>query len=484
MLPSGSAFHWLLENENTIAGSRGEAETKEADVGKAVTSEPDWVQQFVQQEKEDKKRDQEKDFAQTKARVAKLEERSNELIKRKLSLPGAGEAEDADLLVDVDEQDEAVPTWKRLLLEAEDDSDGTGQEHEDADADDRPKIIYCSRTHSQLSQFVKEIGKTPYRDKIRCVSLGSRKNLCVNDDVQRLKSSTAMTDKCLDLQDGKGKGDKGVMAKKARVVGGRKSGQRAPAKSACPYLEKKSQNIMRDYIVSDIRDIEQIAQKGRSLGACAYYGTRKAVPSAHVLCVPYPSLLHRKSREALGIKLKNAVVIIDEAHNLMETINDIYSVTVSIECITGAHHQLTEYLERYKLRLKPSNTQYVKQLLFILQKLQRFLSTAQEKKRKPLTATPYGLANEQSPTIDSETVQEETSMMTVHFSQFPSSLCTLISVLFFQLTLLTRESSFFSSSLNILINRLLLSRSTTWFLKPRLTQSISSASWPLSKKAS
>jgi chromosome transmission fidelity protein 1 len=435
-----------------------------------MANEPDWVRQFVQQEKEDKKRDEEKEFAQTKVRVAKLEERSSEFSKRKKpSLPGAGEGEDADLLVDVDEQDEAVPTWKRLLLEAEDDSDGPGKEHEDADADDRPKIIYCSRTHSQLSQFVKEIGKTPYRDKIRCVSLGSRKNLCVNDDVQRLKSSTAMTDKCLDLQDGKGKGDKGVVAKKARVVGGRKSGQRAPAKSACPFLEKKSQNIMRDYIVSDIRDIEQIAQKGRSLGACAYYGTRKAVPSAHVLCIPYPSLLHRKSREALGIKLKNAVVIIDEAHNLMETINDIYSVTVSIECITGAHHQLTEYLERYKLRLKPSNTQYVKQLLFILQKLQRFLSTAQEKKRKPLTATPYGLANEQSPIIDSEIVEEETSMMTVFFSQ---------------LTLHTHQPSFFTSSFYTLISRLFLFRSTTWFLKLRLTQSISSAFWPSSKKAS
>lgn len=37
------------------------------------------------------------------------------------------------------------------------------------------KIFYCSRTHSQLAQFIREVKKTEYAKKIRCVSLGSRK---------------------------------------------------------------------------------------------------------------------------------------------------------------------------------------------------------------------------------------------------------------------------------------------------------------------
>ena len=36
------------------------------------------------------------------------------------------------------------------------------------------KIYYCSRTHSQLAQFVKEIQKSPYGDTIQVVTLGSR----------------------------------------------------------------------------------------------------------------------------------------------------------------------------------------------------------------------------------------------------------------------------------------------------------------------
>ena len=36
------------------------------------------------------------------------------------------------------------------------------------------QVYYCSRTHSQLAQFVKEVQKSPYRDSIHVVTLGSR----------------------------------------------------------------------------------------------------------------------------------------------------------------------------------------------------------------------------------------------------------------------------------------------------------------------
>ena len=36
------------------------------------------------------------------------------------------------------------------------------------------QIYFCSRTHSQLSQFVREVIKSPYGDDTRVVSLGSR----------------------------------------------------------------------------------------------------------------------------------------------------------------------------------------------------------------------------------------------------------------------------------------------------------------------
>lgn len=36
------------------------------------------------------------------------------------------------------------------------------------------KIFFCTRTHSQISQFIGEIQKTKYIDQLRLVALGSR----------------------------------------------------------------------------------------------------------------------------------------------------------------------------------------------------------------------------------------------------------------------------------------------------------------------
>ena len=85
-----------------------------------------------------------------------------------------------------------------------------------------PKVFYCSRTHSQLAQFVREVRKTKFKVRqwrgvgatlafphalppprgqdVRVVSLGSRRNLCVNPAVKSLTSESRVNDACLDLQ--------------------------------------------------------------------------------------------------------------------------------------------------------------------------------------------------------------------------------------------------------------------------------------------
>jgi len=50
------------------------------------------------------------------------------------------------------------------------------------------QIYFCSRTHSQLAQFVREVQRSPYGQDIRLVSLASRQNYCINEAVQKLKS--------------------------------------------------------------------------------------------------------------------------------------------------------------------------------------------------------------------------------------------------------------------------------------------------------
>ena len=41
------------------------------------------------------------------------------------------------------------------------------------------------------------------------------------------------------------------------------------------------------------------------------------MPLCEMIVLPYNTLLHAATRKAIGINLKNSVVIIDEAHNLL-----------------------------------------------------------------------------------------------------------------------------------------------------------------------
>lgn len=83
--------------------------------------------------------------------------------------------------------------------------------------------------------------------------------------------------------------------------------------------------------------------------ACPYYGTRYGIPLAELVVLPYNTLLHKSTREACGIKLEGNIVIVDEAHNLLETINSIHSVEVTGSQLLRAHSQLTQYENRYAL---------------------------------------------------------------------------------------------------------------------------------------
>lgn len=59
-----------------------------------------------------------------------------------------------------------------------------------------------------------------------------------------------------------------------------------------------------------VRDIEEVAVLGKEMKVCPYYGARKAVQDADIICLPYNLLLQKSAREASNINLKNAIVII------------------------------------------------------------------------------------------------------------------------------------------------------------------------------
>jgi len=157
-------------------------------------------------------------------------------------------------------------------------------EEDDLQVEDELKIFYCSRTHSQLTQFAKEVQRVklpsvvhtdtghegkdanpPLTEEIKYLSLGSRKNLCINSQVSKLGSATAINEKCLELQQPK-----------------------TSSEHKCKFLpDKENQplvNSFRDHTLAKIRDIEDLPSLGKKVGICPYYASRASIKPSEVTC--------------------------------------------------------------------------------------------------------------------------------------------------------------------------------------------------------
>jgi chromosome transmission fidelity protein 1 len=233
------------------------------------------------------------------------------------------------------------------------------------------KIYLCSRTHSQLSQFVGELrrvelppglppedGNVHASEQVKHLTLGSRKNLCINPKVSKLSSQMAINERCIELQQSS-----------------------TPAEHKCPYLPKKDHQDpvldFRDHALANIGDIEDLALIGTKLQVCPYYASRPAVSPSEIVTLPYPLLLQKASREALGISLKGHVVIIDEAHNLMDAIEGIYSAQITEMQLTKARESVVLYLQKFRNRLKGANRVYVTQVVRVIDSLLLAISTSE-----------------------------------------------------------------------------------------------------------
>ncbi|KAI0304347.1 DNA repair helicase [Multifurca ochricompacta] len=256
------------------------------------------------------------------------------------------------------------------------------------------KIFYASRTHSQLSQVMPELrrlrreahlnsclpppgnatarlsiaaegGKRKYdsvvsdadtyngRSETRFVSLGSRKQLCLNEKVKA-----------------KG-GDLDEHCRELLQAGGDKR---------CPYLPKPGDaedirlHEFRDQILASPKDIEDLIVAGQASRTCPYFASREAISQAEVVTLPYNLLIHRDAREALNIDLTNQVVVVDEAHNLISSLLALSTVTLPLRTLDLCLEQLSAYISRFKNRLASKHMLHLKRLYRLLHTLKGLLS--------------------------------------------------------------------------------------------------------------
>ncbi|KAK0668421.1 putative ATP-dependent RNA helicase [Cercophora samala] len=266
--------------------------------------------------------------------------------------------------------------WKREEGEDGEEEDGEGI-----------KIYYTSRTHSQLTQFISELrrpefppslpseilekdGKEDAKETVKEITLSSRQKLCINPAVARLGSVSAINDRCTELQQSK-------------------------SKEKCAFMPNtenlKQTHQFRDTTLATVPDIEDMYRIGKQLQVCPYYASRTAIPGAEVITLPYPLLLQKNAREALGIKLEGNVVIIDEAHNIMDAVANVYAADIRLSELRRGRQMLGVYVKRFGKKLKGENRVMVAQIGKVVESLKDWLEAQQQVKGDQGIADPNSL---------------------------------------------------------------------------------------------
>lgn len=163
-----------------------------------------------------------------------------------------------------------------------------------------PKIIYSSRTHSQISQAIQELKRTSY-NHVKAAVIGSRDQLCIHPDLEKESNANK------------------IQLCKIKVTA-----------RACHFHNRlEGQKDNPEFKNATVLDIEDIVRIGKKLKCCPYYASKELMDEADIVFMPYNYLLDPKIRKANKVDLNNTIVILDEAHNVEKMCEESASTQIS-----------------------------------------------------------------------------------------------------------------------------------------------------------
>ncbi|CAK1552678.1 unnamed protein product [Leptosia nina] len=184
-----------------------------------------------------------------------------------------------------------------------------------------PKIIYSSRTHSQLTQAMQELKRSSYKH-VKATVLGSRDQMCIHPEVSKETNNMNKVFMCQ---------------------------LKVKSRTCYFYNNVEAKKDDRSVKGDEILDIEDLVTVGKKLKCCPYYLSKELKQDADVIFMPYNYLLDPKSRKANGVELTNNVVILDEAHNVEKICEDSASLQIRTTdvalCIDEITHVMKSFVE-------------------------------------------------------------------------------------------------------------------------------------------
>ena len=222
---------------------------------------------------------------------------------------------------------------------------------------DITNIYYCTKTVSQISNVLRELSNTCY--KITNSFLTSRKFACLYIDKKEKLTL-----------------DPSLLKEKCDKVRKSKKNGNIPR---CPYYSENYDYYYKKY--DNLENIEDLFKDGKKELFCPYfYNINKTKNYANLTFMSYNYILNPFIRSKLNIINNNAIVILDEAHNICSILENLFSRKLDENSIFELQDALQTILDdtdsKNEKRIKLVNNEINKIKKFIdkLEKIKNLIS--------------------------------------------------------------------------------------------------------------
>jgi len=211
-------------------------------------------------------------------------------------------------------------------------------------------IYYCTRTVSQINNVLKELKKTCYI--LQYSFLASRVFTCLKfDKEKRIKmDSQKLNDNCQKFRDNIKKIKKEekyeekdscdseeILINKSKfkfnklnAKYNKKKNEKKQELEICKYYIEEDKFDLNSY--NNIEDIEDLLKEGKEKKFCPYfYNLSKTKKYANLTFMTYNYILDPKIRKRINIFENNSIVILDEAHNICNILENLFSKKLKIK---------------------------------------------------------------------------------------------------------------------------------------------------------
>lgn len=175
--------------------------------------------------------------------------------------------------------------------------------------------------------MVNELKRTIYNN-VKTTVLGSRDTLCILPELES-KSNAIKDHMCMEKNDYK-------------------------KNKRCVYndMSKLEEEKFKEARVVDIEDLVQI---GKDVECCPFYASKHWASKADVIFMTYNYLLDQNILKYQNLNLNDAIIIVDEAHNVPQVCQDAASAQITTLDIENGIYEIEHVTKKFIGHFSPSN---------------------------------------------------------------------------------------------------------------------------------